>query len=130
MTHKRLIAIVTLALALPHGASAKKHEKERGHDVDGAEVRVVFSPGEREVVLAWIGEAHGRGHCPPGLAKKRYAVGRRLAGGIVIAPLAPALELRIGAPPAGFRYGIIDGDVVKLAVGTLLVVDAIDGLLE
>jgi hypothetical protein len=34
----------------------------------------------------------------------------------------------LGAPPTGYRYGILDGDVVKLAIGTSLVVDAIEGL--
>lgn len=30
----------------------------------------------------------------------------------------------------GYRYGMVDGDLVKLSVGTMLVVDAIDGLLR
>ena len=37
------------------------------------------------------------------------------------------LSVRIGPAPAGYRYGILDGDLVKLAVGTMLVVDAIEG---
>jgi hypothetical protein len=32
--------------------------------------------------------------------------------------------------PAGYRYVMLDGDLVKLAVGTMLVVDAIDGLVQ
>ena len=40
------------------------------------------------------------------------------------------LSVRIRPAPAGYRYGIIDGDVVKLAVGTMLVVDAIEGLVR
>ena len=34
------------------------------------------------------------------------------------------------AQPPGYYYGMIDGDLVQLAVGTMLVVDAIDGLLN
>ncbi len=34
---------------------------------------------------------------------------------------------RIGPPPSGYLYVSLDGDLLKLAVGTLLVVDAIDG---
>ena len=32
--------------------------------------------------------------------------------------------------PTGYKYVVVDGDLVKLAVGTMLVVDAIDGLLH
>jgi len=39
-------------------------------------------------------------------------------------------EPRIGPAPPGYRYGILDGDLVKLAVGTMLVVDAIEGLVR
>jgi len=38
--------------------------------------------------------------------------------------------VRIGPPPSGYLYAILDGDLLKLAVGTLLVVDAIDGLVN
>ena len=43
----------------------------------------------------------------------------------------PAVLLsRLEPLPHGYRYGIVDGDLVQLAVGTLLVVDAIEGLLN
>ncbi|HME71277.1 MAG TPA: hypothetical protein VKM54_15610 [Myxococcota bacterium] len=41
-----------------------------------------------------------------------------------------ALEVRIGPPPSGYVYGIVDGDVVKLAVGAMLVVDAVNSLVQ
>ena len=87
-------------------------------------------------------ETHGRGKCPPGLAKKnngclppgqakkRYAVGRAVPFGVVIEVVPVELSVRIGQPPQGYRYGIVDGDIVKLAVGTALVVDAIQGLID
>jgi hypothetical protein len=42
----------------------------------------------------------------------------------------PELSVRIGPAPAGYRYGILDGDLVKLAIGTLLIVDAIQGMVK
>ena len=36
----------------------------------------------------------------------------------MIAPLPQAIEIRIGPPPSRYVYGMVDGDVVKLAVGT------------
>ena len=44
--------------------------------------------------------------------------------------LPKELSVRIGVAPAGYRYGLVDGDLVKLAVGTMLVVDAIQGLVQ
>jgi len=102
----------------------------------------LFGSRERTIVREYYEEDGGRRICPPGLAKKhtgclppgqakkRYAVGRDLDRGVEVFPLPPDLLVRLGAPPRGYRYGVVDGDVVKLAVGTLLVVDAIDGLMH
>jgi hypothetical protein len=68
------------------------------------------------------------GCMPPGLAKKRYQVGHPLPPDIVILPVPAILLPRLSPCPPGYRYGMIDGDLVKLAVGSLLVVDAIEGL--
>lgn len=140
--------LVFLCFLLPlTPASAKKPEKENqrdggalvGIDVD---MDVVFSPEQRDVVRNYQHAQYGRGHCPPGLAKKnngclppgqakkRFAVGRPLPPGIVVLDLPGDLQVRLGKPPRGARYGIIDGDVVKLVAGSLLVVDAIDGLTD
>jgi len=154
---KRIVLLLLVASVLAAApADAKKPEKNgngnghKGHSERGApgvsvdvDVDVnLFAPPQREVVRGWIVSERGRGHCPPGLAKKnngclppgqakkRYAVGHPLPHGIVLEPLPPALEVRIGLPPVGYRYGVIDGDVVKLALGTMLVVDAIDGLVD
>ena len=103
---------------------------------------VLFADRDREVVRTYYVDTYGRAGCPPGLAKKnngclppgqakkRYAVGQRLPNGIVLADLPRELSLRIGAAPSGYRYGLVDGDLVKLAVGTMLVVDAIQGFVQ
>ena len=137
---------LSLGLSLPALASADKpgKDKHKKHKKDGEDVRVTIVIGshEREAVRTYFVERHGRGKCPPGLAKKnngclppgqakkRYVVGRPLPRDIVIHELPPDLVIRIGPPPAGYRYGIVDGDVVKLALGTLLVADAIDALVN
>ena len=87
----------------------------------------------------WRGE-HEHGNCPPGLAKKhngcmppgqakkRYVIGQRLPAGFVVLPVPALLLPRLAPCPPGYYYGMIDGDLVRLAVGTMLVVDAIEGL--
>lgn len=97
---------------------------------------------ERDVVRAYFESEYGRGKCPPGLAmkdkkeklclppgqlRKRYAVGRKLSSGVAIAPIPIALSRKLGAPPIGYRYGMVDGDLIKLSTGTLTVVDAVGG---
>jgi hypothetical protein len=98
-----------------------------------------FSSAQRSSYWDWYDDEyhHGcppglakknNGCLPPGIAKKRYTIGYPLPHGVVLGPLPSALAILLGAPPAGYRYGILDGDVVKLAIGTALVVDAIEGL--
>lgn len=100
-----------------------------------------FTSRDRELFQAWAVDEYGRGKCPPGLvkkdgdclprglARKRYTIGQPLPGAVVPAPVPLDLTRRIGMPPIGYRYGMIDGDLVKLAVGTGLAVDAIDGFI-
>jgi hypothetical protein len=141
---KALVACVVMTAFLSPVLSfadkpGKSKDKPKGKD---AQVAVTFTAAERGAAQAWFVEKHGRGNCPPGLAKKengclppgqakkRYAVGHVLPKGVLTQPPPAELSFRIGAPPAGYAYVTIDGDLVKLAVGTMLIVDAIDGLVH
>lgn len=108
-------------------------------DKPGGAAAPVFSRQQREEVQAWYAETYrnscppglakkGNGCLPPGQAKKRYSIGQALPSGIIIQPLPGDLQRRVGAPPPGYIYAAVDGDLLKLAAGTLLVVDAIEGL--
>jgi hypothetical protein len=132
-------AILSVAALLgPSPASAGRKGKKQ----TGTEVVVGFTPDTRDAVRVYWVETHGRGKCPPGLAKKnngclppgqakkRYTVGHALPSNVVIEVVPVELSVRIGPPPHGYRYGMVDGDIVKLAVGTALVVDAIQGLVD
>ena len=78
----------------------------------------------------YYGSQFQSGRCPPGLAKKhngcmppgqvkKWELGR---------PLPRPLVLQFGQPPAGYRYVRVAGDILMIAVGTALVVDAIRDL--
>jgi len=134
---------LALLLAGAPGALAEKKEKPpKGKKDRGSSVTVTFTTEQRGAAQGWYVEKYGRGKCPPGLAKKgngclppgqakkRYAVGQPLATGVTYKPIPPELSVRIGKPPDGYLFVTLDGDLLKLAVGTLLVVDAIDGLLN
>jgi hypothetical protein len=110
------------------------------HGGSGSVVR--FSTDDRDLWRDYWHDEYERGHCPPGLAKKhngcmppgqakkRYRVGYPLPPDVIVVPVPVVLLPRLAPCPPGYRYGMVDGDLVKLAVGTLLVVDAIDGLVN
>ena len=146
-----VLAIAMAAAALADNDKAKGKSKGKGHDKGapaadvehgGRDVVVVFNDRDRDEVRRYWVDSYGRGNCPPGLAKKhngclppgqakkRYVVGQRLPTTVVIQPLPPVLVTRLGTAPRGYEYAVVDGDVVKLAVGTRLVVDAITALLN
>jgi hypothetical protein len=141
---KRL-AVLALALSLASSltvSAQQKGKKEKdqpqkakAHD---ARVTVAFTNPQRDAVRSYFVDAHGRGNCPPGLAKKnngclppgqakkRYAVGQRLPSDIRIGELPRGLNERIGPLPSGYRYGMVDGDVLMFVVSSRLVVDIIN----
>ena len=136
-----ILAFPTLGIAGKPEKGKHKKEKDRQRTED-VRITVVFASHEREAARGYFVETRGRGKCPPGLAKKhngclppgqakkRYVVGHRLPERMVLEEPPPDLLVRIGPPPRGYRYAILDGDLVKLTVGTLLVVDAIEGLVN
>lgn len=141
----RFIPRTCVVLLLLPPSSMADQGKGKGHgkakEEDG-DVSTRFTPAERDRVQGYLLEKHGRGNCPPGLAKKqngclppgqakkRYAMGEPLPAEVRVQSVPVELRVRIGMPPRGYEYGIVDGDLVKLVVGTRLVVDAIDGLVR
>lgn len=101
-----------------------------------------FSDADRRWWRDYWEEQYAHGHCPPGLAKKhngclppgqakkRYRIGYPLPTGVVLVAVPSHLLGRLPPLERGYRYGMVDGDLVKLAVGTSLVVDAMVGLLD
>lgn len=149
---KKLIAFcLTLTLVGATSLQAQKHKKDKDRENEQGDERRddqrddqrkerrdgVFSIDQRHAVSDYFATEHGRGKCPPGLAKKhngclppgqakkRYTVGRSLNQGIVYQQLPGDLGVRIGPAPTGYLYGLLDGDLIKMNATTRLVVDAI-----
>ena len=98
-----------------------------------------FKDPHRAHVRDYYTHEHGRGFCPPGLAKKnngcmppgqakKWHVGSPLPREVVFYELPPQLVIKIGLPPAGHRYVRVAADVLLIAVGTGMVIDAIQDL--
>lgn len=112
------------------GKHKEKKEKHGKHFDDNKRVAV------REY---YDHEFQGGKRCPPGLAKKhngcmppgqakKWEMGRPLPRDVVYYPVPPELEVRIGLPPAGYKYVRVASDILMIAVGTGVVADAIQDL--
>lgn len=124
------------------GAGGGDHDEWHDDHHEGDRDWRGFSDADRRWWHDYWEEQYAHGHCPPGLAKKHngclppgqarksYVIGRPLPPGVVLVAVPPYLLGRLPPLEAGYRYGMVDGDLVKLAVGTSLVVDAIAGLLD
>jgi hypothetical protein len=138
----RRIGVVALMVSLAFPAALLAGKPDKKHKEQGSKVVVVFADDDREVAHHYFVEKHGRGNCPPGLAKKnngclppgqakkRYSVGHPLPPEVVFVTPPVELTARLRPCPSGYSYVLVDGDLVKLAVGTKLVVDAIEGLVQ
>jgi Ni/Co efflux regulator RcnB len=139
------VLVVTMAMALPGQLLADKGDKGKGHKPkkDAAvAVSVSFTADQRDHVRGYFVKKHGRGNCPPGLAKKnsqclppgqlkkRYIVGQPLPREIEMVEVPHDLVVSLGPPPSGYRYCMVDGDFVQVTISTRVVVDFIDGLVD
>lgn len=106
-----------------HSSGKNRHFEERQHVV----VREYY-----------VEHYHGR-RCPPGLVKKhngctppgyakKWKVGRPLAREVIFYEVPQPLVVQIGPPPTGYRYVRVAGDILLIAIGTGMVVDAINDL--
>lgn len=139
-----------------HGGDGDKHRQnnkhenrddgQRGgdhksHDRGESEARKgeYFDDHRRTAAHDYYREQIRSGHCPPGLAKRhngcmppgharKWTVGRQLPRDVIFYDVPPALAVQIGPPPARHRYVRVAADILLIAVGTGMVVDAIDDL--
>ncbi len=134
-----------------HGNSSKNYKKDKGkgkgnsdsysHDKNGdvSNVNVYFNDEQRNVIGNYYREEYHSGHCPPGLAKKnngcmppgqakKWKKGYSLPRDVVYYDLPSAVVIQLGRPPEGHRYIRVASDILLMAVGTGIIVDAIQDL--
>ena len=153
-----LVGVLATAFAMaekPDGAGnkdgkAEKHQKQGKKDkkdkYDKGKPVVVevhqgryFQDNQRTVVRTYYIEQYRVGRCPPGLAKKnngcmppgqarKWAVGQPLPREVVYYSVPAPVVVQLGAPPSGHRYVRVATDILLIAIGTGMVVDAINDL--
>ncbi len=125
------------------GERADRHGDDRreagnNHGAAGAH-RGHFEERHAAIVRDYYAEQMRGGHCPPGLAKKhngclppgqakKWQVGHRLASDVIYYQVPQPLVTQIGPPPSGYRYVRVASDILMIAIGSGMVVDAIRDL--
>lgn len=136
-----------------HGKGHDKHDKHDKHDrqEDRDDDRRQSDRGERQVashyftsqqrilvVDYYTNEFRSKG-CPPGLAKKqngclppgqakKWKRGAALPRDVIYEDVPQRVISVIGAPPSGHKYVRVANDILLIAIGTSMVIDAIDDL--
>ena len=120
----------------------KKGEERRGDRQDEGRResgRRHFDDTNRRIVNDYYGPKFRAGKCPPGLAKKhngcmppgqarKWAVGQPLPADLRRYDLPHDLMVRLPPPPSGHRYVRVASDILMIAVGTGMVMDAIEDI--
>ena len=109
------------------------------HEAPSAEKHGHFDDRHRAAVREYYDDQFRSGHCPPGLAKKhngcmppgqakKWQVGQPLPRDVIYYSVPQPLVVQIGPPPPGHRYVRVATDILLIAIGTGMVVDAIQDM--
>jgi hypothetical protein len=142
----RLVALTLLAGLTAAPAFASDHQGKgpaRGGPSSagnggGTSISIAISNDQRTLIREYYGAQIAQGKCPPGLAKKnngcqppgqtkKWSRGRPLPGDVVYHALPRDLAIRLNAP-TGARYVRVAADILLIAAGTGMVLDAIEDL--
>lgn len=121
-----------------HPGKGKAQQQARRADL---QIGAYFGERQRAAAFDYYGQQRASGRCPPGLAKKnngclppgqarKWQKGRPLASSTVWYPVPRELVVVLGTPPAGYRYVRVVNDILLIAIGTRMVVDAIEDLMR
>lgn len=133
----------------PPGVQGKHRDREEGRgdpyrgnsSSTSVEIRIggYFGDAQRMEARNYYREQSRGGFCPPGLAKKnngcmppgqarKWVMGRPLPGDVVYYPVESGISVRLGRPPAGYKFIRVASDILLIAVGSGIVIDAIQDL--
>lgn len=99
-------------------------------------VTITISPRDQTVIRQYYGQQFAAGRCPPGLAKKnngcqppgqakKWSQGQPLPSGVPYYALPPDLLRQLLPPPPGYQYIRLADDVLLMASGTRMIIDAV-----
>ena len=112
---------------------------DRRNDRRGDAMEFHFRDDNRRLVNDYYGQQFRSGHCPPGLAKKnngcmppgqakKWRRGYALPHDVRYYDLPRDLVVRLPPPPQGHRYVRVASDILLIAIGSSMVIDAIEDI--
>lgn len=120
-----------------HSRQQDRYQSNRG----GIEIQLggYFGDTQRSETHEYYRERAQAGHCPPGLAKKhngcvppgqarKWTMGHNLPRDVAYEPIEPGIQIKLGVPPEGHKFVRVASDILLIAVGTGMVMDAIQDL--
>lgn len=135
-----------------HGGKKEKHrhrddDHQRNHrdddrvsrDSSRISINAYFDDRERDYARSYYREEFSRGNCPPGLAKKnngclppgqakKWHRGAPLPSTLVYYPVPNEVIVHLRPAPSGHKYVRVASDILLIAIGSSMVVDAIEDL--
>lgn len=96
-----------------------------------------FTPEQHERARYYFEMPDHRGFVPPGLVKKggmppgqakKWQIGQALPRGVVVYDLPRPLVISLGLPPPGYTYVRAATDILLIAIGTRIVIDALENM--
>ncbi|MBS1196786.1 MAG: hypothetical protein H6R18_571 [Proteobacteria bacterium] len=148
------LLIAGSALAAPPpwaggGNKGNKHGKKEKHGAIHAvapapaavaPVSFRFSDANRQAIQGYYSKHAGK-RCPPGLAKKnngcmppgqakKWAVGQPLPSDVRFYPVPRELVIQLPPPPINHRYVRVAADILLIATGTRMIVDAVEDIMR
>jgi len=121
------------------GRRTRERATAQMHGTRSPMVELRLSDSDRRLIRDYYGLQIQSGHCPPGLAKKnngcmppgqakKWAIGQPLPAGLRYYPLPSEVLIRLPLPPAGHEFVRVAADILLIAVGTGMVIDAMRDL--
>ncbi len=118
--------------------NVRTNDLQKRHTTD-PRITIYFGDHHRDVIRQYYSDSYHSGHCPPGLAKKnngcqppglakKWQLGRPLPRDVIYYDLPPQVVISLGVPPAGHKFVRVASDILLIAIGTGLVIDAIQDL--
>jgi Ni/Co efflux regulator RcnB len=100
-----------------------------------------FQIHQIEAARNFYNRAENKGFCPPGLAKKgsgclppgqakKWKKGESLPANLLYFELPRSVVLALGVPPQGYKYVRVASDILLIAIGSNMVMDAIEDLVQ
>lgn len=113
----------------------ERYDNRRDYNRDNR-VDYRFEDQQRIVVRDYYEDQFRRGRCPRGLMKRNgtcmprgqargWVVGQPLPASAVYYAVPQPVVVQLGMPPAGYQYVRVANDILLMAVGTHMVIDAI-----